>query len=107
MIFLFLLEKKPFTNKNIQSYEHHDSRNNSRKSSKSSKGKGKRLLASPTKTANFSPYRRFHRNSSSINIEKQNTLVLNTIKNETNLSMSPVIKKIQKKSTQKNSVLMK
>ena len=102
MIFLFLLEKKPFTNKNIQSYEHHDSRNNSRKSSKSSKGKGKRLLASPTKTANFSPYRRFHRNSSSINIEKQNTLVLNTIKNETNLSMSPVIKKLPKKKYSEN-----
>ena len=30
MIYLFLLEKKPFSNKNIQSYEHH-SKNNSRK----------------------------------------------------------------------------
>jgi len=97
MIFLFLLERKPFTNKNIQSYEHHHSRNNSkksRKSSNSSKGKGKRkrLLASPTKTANFSPYRRFHRNSSSINIEKQNSINLNTeiVKMEKNLSMSPI-----------------
>ena len=102
MIFLFLLERKPFTNKNIQSYEHHDSRNNSRKSSKSSKGKRKRLIASPTKTANFSPYRRFNRNSSSINLEKHNTLDLrrkniSPFKNQSNLSMSPVIKKLPKK----------
>jgi len=34
MIFLFLLEKKPFSNKNIQSYEYH-SKNNSRKNSPS------------------------------------------------------------------------
>ena len=107
MIFLFLLERKPFKNKNIQSYEHHDSRNNSRKSSKSSKGKRKRLIASPTKTANFSPYRRFHRNNSSLNIEKQNTVVLHTkkispIKNQTNLSMSPVIKKLPKKKNSEN-----
>ena len=71
MIFLFLLERKPFMDKNIQSYEHHDRRNNSRKSSKSINGKRKRLIASPTKTANFSSYRRFHRNNSSSNIEKQ------------------------------------
>jgi Ca2+-binding EF-hand superfamily protein len=40
MIFLFLLERKPFTNKNIESYEHH-SRNNSKKSDHSSKSKKK------------------------------------------------------------------
>ena len=107
MIFLFLLERKPFKNKNIESYEHHDSRNNSRKSSKSSKGKRKRLIASPTKNANFSPYRRFHINNSSLNIEKQNIAVLHTkkispIKNQTNLSMSQVIKKLPKKKNSEN-----
>ena len=112
MIFLFLLERKPFTNKNIQSYEHHHSRNNSkksRKSSNSSKGKGKRkrLLASPTKTANFSPYRRFHRNSSSINIEKQNSINLNTeiVKMEKNLSMSPINHLIKKKNSSTGGVI--
>ena len=97
MIFLFLLERKPFTNKNIQSYEHH-SRTNSRKSNNSSKGKNKRrLLASPTKTANFSPYRRFHRQSGSINIHTQIGG-----SNENSLSMSPVLNK--KAIIKKNSI---
>ena len=105
MIFLFLLERKPFTNKNIQSYEHH---NNSRKSSQSKDDKRKsRLLASPTKNANFSPYRRFHRQSSSINIEKQKTLNLqiknmSPIKNKNDLSMSPEMKKMPKKKNSEN-----
>jgi hypothetical protein len=103
MIFLFLLEKKPFTNKNIQSYEHH-SKNSSRKSSPS---KGKKLLASPTKNANFSPYRRFQRVSSLKNIKKQSTNILNTdmgepSSKEMGCSMSPIIGKIpRKKNTQK------
>ena len=103
MIFLFLLEKKPFTNKNIQSYEHH-SKNSSRKSSPS---KGKKLLASPTKNANFSPYRRFQRVSSLKNIKKQSTSILNTdmgepSSKEMGCSMSPIIGKIpRKKNTQK------
>ncbi len=97
MIFLFLLERKPFTNKNIQSYEHH-SRANSRKSNNSSKGKNKRrLLASPTKTANFSPYRRFHRQSCSINLHTQIDE-----SNENTLSMSPVLNK--KAIIKKNSI---
>ena len=70
MIFLFLLERKPFTNKNIKSYKHH-SRDNSRKKTNASKS---RFLASPTKNANFSPYRRFHHHSPSIKIEKIHTI---------------------------------
>ena len=98
MIFLFLLEKKPFTNKNVQSYEHH-SKNSSRKSSPS---RGKKLLASPTKHANFSPYRRFHRVSSLKNIEKQSNSILNTDMGESSpkkndCSMSPIIGKIPRK----------
>ena len=107
MIFLFLLEKKPFSNKNIQSYEHH-SRNNSRKSSHS-KGKTKKLLASPTKHANFSPYRRFHRASSSLNIDGKSSGIIKTetgeslsLKNENELSMSPVLCKIPKKKNTQN-----
>ncbi len=105
MIFLFLLERKPFTNKNIESYEHH-SRNNSIKSNHSCKKK-RRLLASPTKTANFSPYRRFHRQNFSINLEKQNNVVLHTeiggIQN--NICMSPVINR--KKILKQNSINIK
>ena len=70
MIYLFLLEKKPFTNKNIESYNHY----NNRGSRKESPKKEKKLLASHTKNANVSPYRRFHRKSSSINIENLDLL---------------------------------
>ena len=104
MIFLFLLERKPFTNKNIESYEHH-SRNNSKKSDHSSKSKKKkRLLASPTKNANFSPYRRFHRQNYTINFEKQNITVLQTEigGNNNTLCMSPVLNK--KKILKQNSI---
>ena len=103
MIFLFLLERKPFTNKNIKSYEHH-SRNSSRNSSNSSKGKRKRLLASPTKHANFSPYRRFHNKNSSINLQKQNSINLHTHMGESqsDFSMFPILKKMPKKKNSYN-----
>ena len=108
MIFLFLLEKKPFSNKNLESYEYH-SRNNSRKASPN-KGKNKKLLASPTKNANFSPYRRFHRHSSSINIEKHSNTILNSEINNTatispskmDCSMSPVLYKVPRKKNTQN-----
>ena len=103
MIFLFLLEKKPFSNKNIQSYEHH-SKNSSRKSSPN---RGKKLLASPTKNANFSPYRRFHRVSSLRNIDKQTKSILNTDIGEPepkqmDCSMSPVLCKVPRKKNTQN-----
>ena len=100
MIFLFLLERKPFTNKNIQSYQHHSRKNSVKSGSSTPKEKRKRLLASPTKHANFSPYRRFHRQSCSINIQKQNTVNIHTEMGGTqsdDFSMSPVLKKMPKK----------
>ena len=107
MIFLFLLEKKPFSNKNIQSYEHH-SKNNSRKNSPS-KGKTNKLLASPTKNANFSPYRRFHRPCSSLNIDGKSSNFVKTEagetfspKNKNEISMSPVLCKIPRKKNTQN-----
>ena len=108
MIFLFLLEKKPFSNKNLESYEYH-SRNNSRKASPN-KSKNKKLLASPTKNANFSPYRRFHRHSSSINIENHSNTILNSEINNTatispskmDCSMSPVLCKVPRKKNTQN-----
>ena len=106
MIFLFLLENKPFSNKNLQSYEYH-SRNSSRKNSPSRKSK--KLLASPTKSANFSPYRRFHRPCSSLNIDKNSKGILNTDISEPQLkpveidgSMSPVLCKVPRKKNTQN-----
>ena len=65
MIYLFLLENRPFSNKNLESYQNHHS---PRKDSPNKKEK--LLIASPTKTANFSPYKRFRRKSCSINLNK-------------------------------------
>ena len=108
MIFLFLLENKPFSNKNLESYEYH-SRNNSRKNSPSKKNK--KLLASPTKSANFSPYRRFHRQSSSLNMDNKTKEILKTEigestpkigKVEIDVSMSPVLCKVPRKKNTQN-----
>ena len=72
MIYLFLLENRPFSNKNIESYKT-NSNNGIRKDSPEKKEK--RLIASPTKGANFSPYKRFKRQSVSINLDKNKDLL--------------------------------
>ena len=78
MIYLFLLENRPFSNKNLESYQNHKS---PRKESPNKKEK--LLIASPTKTANFSPYKRFRRQSCSINLNKNSKDILK------NMKMSP------------------
>ena len=98
MIFLFLLERKPFTNKNIQSYKHH-SPHKSRKSSNSNK----RLIASPTKDANFSPYRRFHRQSRSINIEKLKNMKLNNEMEDNGKNFTMYAEEVRKRKKEKYS----
>ena len=65
----------------MQSYEH-QSRNNWRKSSQS-KVKAKKLLTSPTKNANFSPYKRFNRPCSSLNIDDKSSNFVKTEAGET------------------------
>ena len=72
MIYLFLLENKPFSNMNIESYANNSSHKTG--SRKESPKKEKRLIASPTKQANFSPYKRFKRQSVSINFDKDKDL---------------------------------
>ena len=69
MIYLFLLENKPFSNKNIESYK------NQTYGKESPNVKEKIMIASPTKGANFSPYKRFKRQSCSINLEKDKGLL--------------------------------
>ena len=71
MIYLFLLENSPFSNKNLELYQNcHSPRR------KSPNRKEKLLIASPTKNANFSPYKRFHRQSCSINSDKNSKDIL-------------------------------
>ena len=54
MIYLFLLENKPFTKENIESYEKKVSKNNPTESPKKPK-----YIASPSKKSSFSPYNQF------------------------------------------------
>ena len=71
MIYLFLLENSPFSNKNLELYQNcHSPRR------ESPNRKEKLLIASPTKNANFSPYKRFHRQSCSINSDKNSKDIL-------------------------------
>ena len=75
MIYLFLLENRPFSNKNLESYQNHQSPRR-----ESPNKKEKLLIASPTKNANFSPYKRFRRQSCSINNEKNSKDILKKMK---------------------------
>ena len=59
MIYLFLLENKPFTKENIKPYQTSDNKDKNEKGApKSPQGK---LIASPSKNTNFSPYHAFSR----------------------------------------------
>ena len=53
MIYLFLLENKPFKKENIESYMKPEEK----KSPKSPKSP-KKMIASPSKNTNFSPYKK-------------------------------------------------
>ena len=102
MIYLFLLENRPFSNKNLESYQNHQS---PRKDSPNKKEK--LLIASPTKTANFSPYKRFRRQSCSINLNKNvkdifHKMEMSPTKSPTKeLDKDGVIKIPRKKTTSK------
>ena len=79
MIYLFLLENRPFSNKNLEAYQNNDGSKSPTKKNSPSK-KEKLLIASPTKTANFSPYKRFRRQSCSINLDKNSKDILKNMK---------------------------
>ena len=105
MIFLFLLENKPFSIKNLESYDH-TIKTHSRKSSQT-KITNSKLLASPTKNANFSPYRRFQRATSLNMVDKKTKDISNkNIKevkispNKNYCSMTPEIHIPRKRNTQ-------
>ena len=96
LIYLFLLENRPFSNQNLEPYKSHDNSNK-----ESPNKKEKKLLASPTKTANFSPYKRFRRQSCSINLDKNAKDILKLInpdKDEKGIEIKP-----KKKNTSKIS----
>ena len=57
MIYIFLLENKPFTKENIKSYENKNKKKDIKKDTSSQKN----LIMSPSKNSNFSPYKAFLR----------------------------------------------
>ena len=57
MIYIFLLENKPFTKENIKSYESKKTKKDSKKEEKTEVN----LIMSPSKNSNFSPYKAFLR----------------------------------------------
>ena len=79
MIYLFLLENRPFSNKNLEAYQSTDGSKSPTKKDSPSR-KEKLLIASPTKTANFSPYKGFRRQSCSINLDKNSKDILKNMK---------------------------
>ena len=96
MIYLFLLQNKPFSNKNIETYK------NQSKGKESPSKKEKIMIASPTKGANVSPYKRFKRQSCSINLDKNKDL-LKLIKMSPTKENEKEIKVPRKKNTSKIS----
>jgi hypothetical protein len=59
MIYMFLLENKPFTKENIKSYKKGEK--SKKKESEVSNTSNKNLIMSPSKNSNFSPYKAFLR----------------------------------------------
>jgi Ca2+-binding EF-hand superfamily protein len=96
MIYLFLLQNKPFSNKNIEPYK------NQIPGKESPSKKEKIMIASPTKGANFSPYKTFKRQSRSINLDKNKDL-LKLIKMSPSKENEKEIKVPRKKNTSKIS----
>ena len=73
IIYLFLLENKPFTKENIKSYENKIENNPSKK--KEDKSDLEKYIISPSKNTTFSPYRAFARNRG----KQRTTIVQNEI----------------------------
>ena len=110
MIYIFLLENKPFTKENIKSYK------NKAKSKKSDKNvqidqetesSGNNLIMSPSKNSNFSPYRAFlrakGRRSTVVNKNVDITKILHT-KNESTKKNSKDEKTFTRKGRKRRTV---
>ena len=61
MIYIFLLENKPFTKENIKSYQNKKSKGKDKDKEKENKNAEEKLIMSPSKNSNFSPYKAFLR----------------------------------------------
>ena len=101
MIYLFLLENKPFKKENIESYIKPGDNNNS-KSPKSPK----KMIASPSKNTQFSPYKKFAKRRSVV-LEKDVMDNLHKIIDSPKGKNSPNIKQFKRrKSVEKKEPLI-
>ena len=98
MIYLFLLENKPFKRENINSYLKPEERN-----SPSLSPSPKKLIASPSKNTQFSPYRKFVKRKSVILNKDQTDDLHKMIKNSPNNLDSPT----QKRQTKRRRTMEK
>lgn len=92
MIYLFLLENKPFKRENIISYMKPEERKNATTLSPSPK----KMIASPSKNTQFSPYRKFTKRKS-VYLETQNDKIHQMISNSPNNIDSPAQKRQSKR----------
>ena len=92
MIYLFLLENKPFKRENIISYMKPEERKNATTLSPSPK----KMIASPSKNTQFSPYRKFTKRKS-VYLETQNDKIHQMISNSPNNIDSPTQKRQSKR----------
>ena len=88
MIYLFLLENKPFKRENIISYMKPEERKNTTTLSPSPK----KMIASPSKNTQFSPYRKFTKRKS-VYLETQNDKIHQMISNSPKDMDSPTQKR--------------
>jgi len=98
MIYLFLLENKPFKRENINSYLKPEERN-----SPTISPSPKKLIASPSKNTQFSPYRKFVKRKSVILNKDQTDDLHKMLKNSPNNLDSPT----QKRQTKRRRTMEK
>ena len=92
MIYLFLLENKPFKRENIISYMKPEERKNAKNLSPSPK----KMIASPSKNTQFSPYKKFTKRKS-VYLETQTDKIIQMISNSPNNIDSPTQKRQSKR----------
>ena len=110
MIYLFLLENKPFTSANVDSYKYKKSSSTTTNNTNSHKDSPSKLIASPSKVTSFSPYKNVkklkERKSVLLNLNKDDIhKILGDSPNPSPKSKKREIKK--KKTLEKESGLIK
>ena len=102
MIYLFLLENKPFTSANVNNYKY--TKNSSQSGSSKPKVSPTKLIASPSKNISFSPYKSIKKT------KKRKSLLLDLSKDDVKkiLGVSPPASpKSRKRETKKKKTLEK